>query len=123
MVQYMFPWRPAAALTLLGGLLPGPAGGQQPFEPIPPAAARQYHLSFARNFFASPSAEKADRSRYEALMKSLEQLKGKVAASPQNLLQTLELNDEAQAELMRHAIYLYLRSATNRKDTESHAKE
>ncbi len=112
------PWRLTTVSSLLTALLAVSAWGQQPFEPIPPAVAPQYHFNFARNFFPSPAAEKAQRAGYDALLRSLERMKGSVASTPQDLLRTLELNDRAQAELMRHVIYLYLRYATNTRDTE-----
>ena len=52
-------------------------------------------------------------------MGQFEKLKGKLTKSPDNLLRGLELSDRAVAEMMRHAVYLYLRYATNTRDTAS----
>lgn len=89
------------------------------FVAIPADVAPRYHFDFARNFYASPAAEKADRAGYYGTLKSLEQLKGKVAASSSNLLRALQLSDKLQGQFMRHYIYLYLRYATNTKDEAS----
>jgi oligoendopeptidase F len=92
------------------------ARAQETFTPIPPESAAKYKFNFPRNFFASPEAEKGARVRLEALFKGIESLKGKVAASPDNLLRALRLSDQLQSEFMRHYIYLYLRYATNTKN-------
>lgn len=92
------------------------ATAQETFTPIPPEQAAKYKFDFPRNFFTSPEAEKAARAKLETLFKELESLKGKVAASPDNLLRALKLSDQLQSEFMRHYIYLYLRYATNTKN-------
>jgi len=109
--------KPIALFAVIAALaFAHPAATQTPFQPIPPEAASKYRFDFPRNFFASPEAERAARSRLETLFKELESLKGKVAASPDNLLRALRLNDRVQSEFMRHYIYLYLRYATNTKN-------
>src|SRR5438046_1896051 len=100
------------------GLTPG----QDAFVAIQPAEALQYHIDFARNFFASPEAEKADRANLHATLKELETLKGRLAASADNLGRGLELNDRAQVQLNRHYSYLYLRNAINTADEMSLAE-
>ena len=47
----------AASLIVL--LLAGVTLGQEPFVAIPAAKTPQYHIDFARHFFATPEAEKA----------------------------------------------------------------
>lgn len=72
-------------MLLLYVMVAGLAFAQDPFVAIPPAKALQYHFDFARNFFATPEAEKADRVSLYASLKELESFKGKVSASPENL--------------------------------------
>jgi oligoendopeptidase F len=112
--------RVAAFLLVLmaHGLTPG----QSTFVAIPPAEASQYHIDFARNFFKSPEAEKADRANLYATLKELETLKGRLAASADNLERGLELNDRAQIQSHRHYSYLYLRNAINSTDETSLAE-
>lgn len=114
-----------AALLLAGvlsGLVFGQAGAPETFVAIPPQEALRYHIDFARNFFASPEAEKEDRASLYATLKELETLKGKVAATAGNLERALQLNDRAQVQLNRHDSYLYLRSAVNTLDETSQAE-
>ena len=108
---------------LLSLLLFQPALSQEKFEPIPKEAAPQYHVDFARNFFPSAEAEHEDRSRLSAELKDLEGLKGRVAASANNLLRALELSDAAEVRFQRHDAYLYLRYAVNTRDEASYAEE
>ena len=95
---------------------------QDAFVAIPPPEASRYHIDFARNFFASPEAEKADRANLYARLKELETLKGKVARSADSLQRALQLNDCAQVQLRRHYSYLYLRNAVNTADEISLAE-
>ncbi|PYS50976.1 MAG: hypothetical protein DMF68_05695 [Acidobacteria bacterium] len=111
-----------AALVLLLSITPGPVLCQKPFEPIPREIAQQYHLDFARNFFASPEAERTDRANLYATLKNLENLKGKVAASAKNLEHALQLYDSAQVQFYKHYAYLYLRYAVNTDDETSLAE-
>jgi oligoendopeptidase F len=113
--------RPVAAflLVLMG---PGLTLGQDAFVAIPPPAASGYHLDFARNFFASPEAEKADRAGLYATLKELETFKGKVAVSADSLQRALQLNDRVRVQFSRHYSYLYLRNAVNTADEVSLAE-
>jgi oligoendopeptidase F len=112
-----------AIALLLCGLLSGVAFGQgaapDTFVAIPPPEASRYHLDFARHYFATPEAEKTDRVNLYAALKELENLKGKVADSADNLEQALQLSDRVQVQLIRHYSYLYLRSAINTADEAS----
>jgi oligoendopeptidase F len=114
--------RRALVALLLSLWLPASTLSQDSFVAIPPNEASRYHLDFARNFFASPEAEKADRPQLYATLNELETLKGKVAASAGNLERALQLNDRAQIQLRRHSAYLYLRSAVNTTDETSSAE-
>jgi len=113
--------RPVAAFLLVlisGGLTPG----QDTFVAIPPPEALRYHIDFARNFFTSAEAEKADRANLYATLKELETLKGKVAGSADSLQRALQLNDRVRVQLHRHYSYLYLRNAVNTADETSLAE-
>ena len=107
--------RVAVILLLLHTL----AFGQDSFVAIPPAEASRYKIDFARNFFASPEAEKRDRARLYATVAQLQALKGKVAT---NLERALQLNEQVQVQLRRHYAYLYLRNAVNTADETSLAE-
>ena len=92
---------------------------QDNFVPIPPREISQYHINFERLFFASPEVEKRDRGQLYAILKSFEELKGKVADSAANLERALQLNDRVQVQFNRHYSYLYLRHAVNTRDEAS----
>ncbi|HEX3247813.1 MAG TPA: hypothetical protein VHS05_00190 [Pyrinomonadaceae bacterium] len=109
----------SAAVLIVFLLLHALIFGQDSFVAIAPAEASQYKIDFARNFFVSPEAEKADRARLYATIAQLETLKGKVTATPNNLERALQLNEQAQVQLRRHAAYLYLRNAVNTTDEAS----
>src|SRR5689334_21087164 len=96
--------------------------GQDSFVAIPPAEALRYKIDFARNFYVSPEAEKADRAKLYATVAQLQALKGKVAATPHNLERALQLNEQVQVQLRRHYAYLYLRNAVNTMDEVSLAE-
>src|SRR2546423_337974 len=95
---------------------------QDAFVAIPPPEALRYHIDFARNFFASPEAEKADRANLYATLKELETFKGKVAGSADSLQRSLQLKDRVQVQFHRHYSYLYLRNAVNTADETSLAE-
>lgn len=95
---------------------------QDAFTAIPTADVNRYHIDFARNFFASPEAEKTDRDGLYTNLTQLETLKGKVAISAENLERALQLNDRVQIMLHRHYAYLYLRNAVNTLDERSLAE-
>ncbi|MBV9924423.1 MAG: M3 family oligoendopeptidase [Acidobacteria bacterium] len=103
-------------------LLADPVLCQDDFVAIPKESAAQYHFDFQKNFYANPQAEKVERASYYAVLKRLESLKGKVAASPANLLSALSLYDEVLIEFIRHDTYLYLRYAVNTDDEMSEAE-
>ena len=114
--------RGIAALLVAGvlsGLTPGQVGAQDVFVAIPPQEAPRYHIDFARNFFVTPEAEKADRANLYLTLKHLENLEGKVAGSADNLERALELNDALQVQFQRHYSYLYLRNAVKTSDEAS----
>lgn len=107
------------AILLPISMLSSSVFSQETFEPIPRQLAAHYHLDFARNFFASPEAERADRAGLFATLKDLEDLKGKVVNSAGDLERALQLYDRAQVQFYRHYSYLYLRHAVNTDDETS----
>jgi oligoendopeptidase F len=108
-----------AVVLLFISLFSCPSICQDDFIAIPNKTAGQYHFDFARNFFASPEAERAERAKYYAALNELGGLKGKVAASSDNLLHALQLYDKVLVEFIRHYTYLYLRYAVNTRDEAS----
>ncbi len=115
-------WQRAMNLLLLLAFMAGTTSAQDNFVAIPPQQVASYHIDFARNFFATPEAEKADRANLYATLKDLENLKGKVAKSADNLQRALQLNDNVQVQFNRHYRYLFLRSAVNTRDETSYAE-
>jgi len=101
----------------------GAASAAEPFVAIPPEQAAQYHLDFARHYFATPAAEVAARSALDARLKTLEALRGKVASSPETLLQALRLEEQARVDFSRHLEYLHLRHAVDTRDEQSSTDE
>ena len=89
------------------------------FVAIPAEKQPQYHIDFARHFFAGAEVEKTDRANLDSAIKELENLKGKLSASAGQLLRALQLYDKIQMQYMRHYSYLYLRYATNTQDETS----
>ncbi|MGH9764948.1 MAG: hypothetical protein ACREAC_29275, partial [Blastocatellia bacterium] len=108
-----------ALVSLLFLVLPRIVLCQEKFEPIPQRLASQYHIDFARKFFASPEVERADRAKLHAALTDLESLKGKTISSADNLQRALELTDAVKVQFYRHYAYLYLRHAVNTQDEAS----
>ena len=95
---------------------------QVKFEAIPNELAPQYKFDFAKNFFSSAEVQQADLKKGMATLAELEKFKGKVTASADNLLRTLELSDRIATEVYRHIIYLSLKYAVNTKDETSNSE-
>ena len=92
---------------------------QTTFLAIPKESSNLYHFDFARNFFSTADAEKADRTRYYDLLKELETHKGKSTTSANRVLETLQLYDIVLVQFMLHDTYLYLCYAVNTQDESS----
>lgn len=92
---------------------------QEKFEPIPSNVVSQYRFDFARNFFASPEAEKIQRRKFYLPLEKLEKLKGKATSSAANLYQALRLYDEVESQFRIHSLYLVLRYATDTTQVSS----
>jgi oligoendopeptidase F len=107
------------AACLIVAMCMSVAVGQESFVAIAPDQVSQYHIDFARVFFASPEAEKRERAQLYAAVESLANLKTKVTESAANLELALQLNDRVQVQLNRHYAYLYLRHAVNTRDEAS----
>src|SRR5438128_2213509 len=95
-----------------------PLAAQENFVAIPRNRAAAYHIDF-KNFYPSHDAELADRQKTDALLRRLARLKGRVAASPSNLLETLRLTEAVTARFNRHIIYRQLMAAINVNDAAS----
>jgi oligoendopeptidase F len=117
-----YNWKRVTASLLLLTVLSISSFAQDSFVAIPPEQAANYHLNFAKTFFASAELEELDRKNLYATLESLEQLKGTVTASALNLKRALELNDLLLVQFNRHYSYLYLRNATNTTDEASLAE-
>jgi oligoendopeptidase F len=117
-MSFFCAWQ-AVVIVLFSGMLQGLVLGQDSFVAIPPAQASSYRIDFARNFFISAEAEKADRDHLYAMLKDLESLKGRLAKSADTLYRGLKLNDALQVQFNRHYSYLYLRYAINTTDETS----
>lgn len=92
---------------------------QDNFVPISPRQVNQYHIDFARVFYASPEVEKRQREQLYVALKALENLKTKVSDSAATLELALKLNDRVQVQFNKHYAYLYLRHAVNTQDEAS----
>ena len=111
------------ALLLAGAAAPG--RGQVPTAPPAVAAAdgARYRFDLARNFFATPEAELADRANVIAAAEAVEALAAR-ADSPGMLLQALEAEDRMQRLFRRHDLYLFLRFAIDvRREQEIAASD
>src|SRR5215470_8535 len=120
-LSVLFSLRRAIAVLLSTALL-SLAFGQDRFVAIRPEQTARYHIDFARHFFDSPEAEKAERAKLEETLKDLESLKGKIGKSADNLQRAIQLSDRIQIQFQRRYSYLYLRNAVNTKDETSLAE-
>ena len=96
---------------------------QKDFHAIPKELAGQYTVDLARYFYPTPEAEKTARSELYQTLSKMEEWKGKIAASPDNLLNVLQLYNAALIEFQKHESYLYLRSSIDTKDETSSAED
>jgi oligoendopeptidase F len=91
---------------------------QASFVAIPTNRAAAYHIDF-KIFYSSPDGEVADRKRSYALLGQLKRLTGKVASSPETLLEALRLNETVTSRFNRHIIYRQLLASVNVSDAAS----
>jgi oligoendopeptidase F len=106
--------------ALLLALLPGIAGAQDaaapPFQPIPPAETQAYRFNLQK-FYADDAAYDAALKEMDRTVTELETLKGKVIASPRNLLRTFQLTDAFNSQFSKLYWYLQLQYSTDTKNT------
>ncbi len=87
-----------------------------PFQPIPPSEAAAYRFRLEQ-FFASPAAFDSALKAMDAQVRDLQQLKGKVIASPQNLYRALTLSDRIHTVFARAYWYLDLQYAIDTRNS------
>ncbi|MCI0444467.1 M3 family metallopeptidase [bacterium] len=95
------------------------AAVQTEFQPIPEDLKSRYHFDLRHLFFPDEAAVKAEESKYNATVGRLTDLKGKATSSAKNLLNTLQLYDEALVDYIKLDTYWFLRSAINTRDEVS----
>jgi oligoendopeptidase F len=83
------------------------------FEPIKPSEKEMYTFDLEKNFYRNDAAFEADLDALTADIGRLESLKGRVAASADNLYQAYSLNDKVIPIWWKLWVYSYLRYATN----------
>lgn len=93
----------------------GPAEAPAPFRPFTAAEAEAYRFDL-RRFFPSEAAFQAALKAMDAQVRDLETLKGKVIASPQNLLRALTLSDEISVVFSKAYWYLDLQYSTDTRN-------
>ena len=86
------------------------------FEPIPKELQELYHFQLEKNFYENEASFEADLEMLEAKIEDLEDLKGQVIASAENLLRAHELNSELIPLWGKLWVYAYLRYAINTTD-------
>lgn len=79
------------------------------------SAARVYRFDLARNFFATPTQEVADRSQLFAAIDELNRLAAKVVTRD-DLIAAMIADDRAQRLFRKHDLYLFLRFAVDTRE-------
>jgi oligoendopeptidase F len=88
------------------------------FEPIVETEKDLYTFDLQKNFYATEADFQADLDSLVADVAQLESLKGKVAASPENLFKVYDLNDRITPLWWKLWVYAYLRYAVNTEDSQ-----
>ncbi len=78
-----------------------------------------FTFDFERNYFTNPQAEKDNRDDYYQALDDFSRLRGKVAASAEQLLHALQLYEDVLVQFIRHYTYHYLHYAVNTADVTS----
>lgn len=104
----------AAALFALAPLHAQDAG----FQPIAPARQGLYHFDFSKVFYKDDAAFRAAVRRSEALAREARTLRGKVIASPGNLLRALRLSDEFTVTFSKVYVYQHLQYSVDTRKTK-----
>jgi oligoendopeptidase F len=81
-----------------------------------PVADEAMHIDLSRHYFASAAVELEDRHALQAMLASLQQQRGRVAASAASLLAALQLDDRIQRSYGRHDAWLLVRCRSDRGD-------
>lgn len=92
------------------------------FEPFPPGTEQLYHFDFSRTLFASPEAERAERTTALALAARAADLAPNAASSAKSLLSMLRTADSAELQLGRHYGYLTLLPEVDRRNTSANGE-
>ncbi len=87
------------------------------FEPIPEAEKEMYTFDLERNFYPDEAEFEAELEILTANVAVLEALKGKVAASADNLYEAYYLSEKVIPPWWKLWVYAYLRYATNTDDS------
>lgn len=87
-----------------------------PFQPIPPAEAAAYRFDLQR-FYPNDAAFQAALKQLDETVQQIQALKGKVIASPRNLLRAFRLTDDFNTRFTKVYWYLQLQYSTNTKNT------
>lgn len=87
-----------------------------PFQPIPPPEAEAYRFNL-RNFYPDDAAFQAALKQLDQTVRDIQALKGKVIASPENLLRVFRLTDAFNSQFSKIYWYLELQYSTNTKNT------
>jgi len=92
------------------------------FEPVPKEMEQLYHFRLKENFYQDEAAFEADLQMLISKIDELEDLKGRVTESADNLFRAYELSNELIPLWYKLWVYAYLRYAINTPDTELLAK-
>ena len=100
----------ASAVLIVTVTATAPAGD---FEPIPESEKELYTFDLEKNFYASLEEFETDLEALISDVDRLEALKGKVAATPENLFEAYDLNDRITPRWWKLWVYAYLKYATD----------
>ncbi len=92
------------------------------FEAIPGALTDGYRFDLANTFYADDAGFEADLAWLTAQIEGLTALKGKLAASPDNLYEAYRVNDEIIPTWWKLWVFSYLTYATNTDKFEYYTK-
>jgi oligoendopeptidase F len=88
------------------------------FEPIPQDLEDLYHFRLKENFYQDEAAFKGDLQELISKIDELEDLKGAITESADNLFRAYELSNELIPLWYKLWVYAYLRYAINTQDME-----
>lgn len=91
------------------------------FQPIPPSEASAYRFNFSK-FYKSPADFEAAVKDLDARVQAMQDLKGKVIASPSNLYRALVESDDIQTRFAKAYWYLDLQYSVNTTDVAARTR-